>query len=219
MLNLLRQIRFPKGVATQGHVIPAELLGYVSTHEEIIDHANQRARDIIEQAQAQANQIRQRARLETAQSLQHDLSRLRSLAHEHHQELSKAAASICIDICETALEQFINTLPDAEKIATVVHALVHKRLGLQELCIQCHPAQLALVEASLAEVLSDQLMFRHWEVQADEAIKPYELKIKSVKGSEIRVSLDNLLALYKQELRATEPEIQELLDERNSHAG
>ena len=62
-----------------------------------------------------------------------------------------------------------------------------------------------MVKKVLAEVLAEQMNLRKWNVKADEELQPFELKISTANGAEINVSLNNLIAMYKEEIERLEP--------------
>ena len=50
--------------------------------------------------------------------------------------------------------------------------------------------------------LAEQMNLKTWAVTPNERLAPYELMISTPNGAEIRVSLDNILTLYREEIEA-----------------
>lgn len=55
-------------------------------------------------------------------------------------------------------------------------------------------------------------MIRKWEVKTSEDLNPFELRIRATKGSEIQVSIDNIMALYKREIENLQSEVAESIN-------
>jgi vacuolar-type H+-ATPase subunit H len=209
MLNLLRKIRFPADVQIHDHLIPARTLKFAQNHHDIVVYARDEAESIIRAANQEANRIREQARQEIAESMQQDLKSIRRTMRQRVKALADTSARICIDISVAALSEFLNTVPDRIKIEKLVKALLEHSLSNQELVLECTTCQINLVQESLGKVISNQAMLRKWEVQIADDLQPFELRIKAAKGSEIQVSIENLMALYKREIENLQKEIKD----------
>lgn len=217
MLNLLRRVNFPKGLQMQGHVIRGKTIGYVANYDDIIAYANKAAAEILDAAKAEAQAIKDHARAEIAASLRQDIDNIKAIGTKRMDQLSEQSSQICIEICCTAMEHMLEQAPDIFKLEKLIRALLERSLGGHTLHIECNPEQSAMVEQALAGILAEQLMIRKWEVTGSPDIKPFELKIKAAQGSEIQVSLDNILSLFKKEVTMLQHDIAQTLVKKGEH--
>ena len=207
MLNLLRRVRIPSEIQVNGHLIPASTLGFVRDYQDILTYARKEAAAIVRTAKMEADEIREQARQEIANSMQQDLKSIRKTMRHRVKTLADQSARICIDISMATLSEFLNTVPDQVKVEKLVKALLEHSLNNQELILECTTGQLDLVQESLGKIISEQTMLRKWQVNATEDLKPFELRIKAAHGSEIQVSIENLMALYKREIEHLQNEV------------
>lgn len=207
MLNLLRRIAFPAELQASGPVIKARMLNYIRTHDDLIEHANQEAARIIREAQAEAAEIKAAAREEEARAVRGDLHAMRKLTEQKEQQLQQKSSAICTEVCVVVLEQFVAAASDYVKIKTLAEALVVRSHSARELNLRANPGQIELVTTILGEVLAEQMNLRKWNVKPDEDLKEFELKICTTNGAEISVSMDNLIAMYKEEIERLEPSL------------
>ena len=211
MLKLIRRVEFPQGLQTSGPVIKAALLQHVKHHQELIENAQAQASDLLTQAQMESEQIKEETKEQTAQALKNDLMQIKKLTASKEKALHDKAASVCIDICSTVLEELFQNSPESEKIRILVQSLLNRTHHARELKIKTAPDQNLIVEEMIAQVMAQQMNLKKWSVTADKELKPYEIRISTSNGSEIRVSLENLLALYKEEITALGDDIHPLM--------
>lgn len=205
MLKLLRRVHFPEGLQTSGPVIKAATLKHIRNYNDLLEQAEQKAQGILEQAESEAMVLREEGKEQAAREVRGDVRAMQRLTTQKEQALQKASSAICTEVCSVVLEQFVASTPDSIKIKTLVEALITRSHSARELHLRANPEQVELVKQALAEVLADQLNLRKWNVQPDEDLKPFELRISATNGSEINVSLHNLLALYKEEIERIAP--------------
>lgn len=207
MLNLLRRIDFPDNVKIHSAVIRGKTLRFAKDHKDILNFAHGDAHEIIDQAKQDADAIRNNARQELANALQKDVQALGYFTNQRVQGLTQHASNICIDICNTALREFLGELPEPVKINKLVTTLLDRSLNNQNLLLECAEEQLETVQTCLGNIMAQQVSIRHWEVKVSDDLQPFELRIRAAKGSEINVSMDNLIALYEQEINNLQREI------------
>ncbi|HEX4844512.1 MAG TPA: HrpE/YscL family type III secretion apparatus protein [Limnobacter sp.] len=212
MLKTLRRVAFPAELQTSGPVIKAALLNHVSDHQSLMAHADHTAKQIIEQAQTEAAQIRDRVQHDVAQSMHKDLTSLKQLTQQKEAALRQRSSALCTQVCMAVFEQAIQDLPEQKKIQSLVDMLLSTHHHSRMLNIRCHPSQETLVHAEVAQWMAQQMNLRQWSIQTREELQPYEIVISTTNGGEIQVSLDNLLALYNNELEALHNELAPLID-------
>jgi vacuolar-type H+-ATPase subunit H len=217
MLNLLRQIQFPNNVKLHSLVIRRKTLNFARDHGDILAFAQAEAKEIVEQAKRDAEAIRQNARQELARDLQKDVRALGQMAQNRVQTLNNQAKNVCIDICSTALQEFLGELPEALKINKLISTLLERSLGTQNLLLECAEEQLEIVQSCLGELLSQQMAIRHWEVKVADDLEPYQLRIRAAKGSEINISMANLMALYEKEIKNLQRDIEASINTTGEH--
>lgn len=217
MLNLLRKIQFPDNVKIHSLVIRGKTLNFAKDHHDILDFARAEAKEIVAQAKKDAEAIRKNARQELAKDLQKDVQAIGQMAQNRVQTLSSHAANICIDICKEALHEFLGELPEAFRINKLITTLLNRSIGSQNLLLECAEEQLEIVQSCLAEVIAEQVAIRHWEVKVAEDLEPFELRIRAAKGSEINVSMANIMALYEQEIKNLQREIEASINKTGEH--
>lgn len=217
MLNLLRHIDFPDNVKIHSVVIRAKTLRFAKNHHEIIEFAQDDAKQLIAQAQKDAEAIRRNARQELALDMRKDIQAIGNMAQNRISTISRQASHMCIDICNTTLNEFIGELPDAFKINKLVSTLLERSLSSQHLVLECAEEQLDLVQTCLAQVITEQMAIRTWEVQVADDLQPFELRIRAAKGSEINVSMANIMALYEKEIKNLQREIAASIQTTGEH--
>lgn len=186
-------------------MIKSKLIRHVKNYDDLIKRAHEEAKQIIEEAEQQAEQLKASVREMVAQDMQADLSKIRQLCHQSTEDTKKLTVSLCVQICSVVIQEFVDTKASQEKISLLVKALVDKTLQARELTIQAHPQQIDLVNQAIGELISEQFKFKKWNVVANEDIQEFELRIQSREGSEIQVSLTNLIELYRQEIEKLSP--------------
>lgn len=211
MLSLLRRIEFPEQVSTGGPVIKASLLHHVCNHNQLIDHAKAEAGDLLEQAQLEAERIREEVKQQTAHALRDDLSAIKTLTAQQEAALQKKASQLCTNICTTVLEQVLESTPPNQKIRVLIKALLERAHHSRELQIHAHPDQVELVEQEVAAHMAAQLNMKKWVVTGNPDLPVYNIRIATQNGSEIVVSLENMIALYNDEIQAMGGEINHVL--------
>lgn len=212
MFNLLRRIQFPEGLQMHGPIIKGKTLLFAKDHRDILSFAHDEARQIIEQAQRDADEIRHKVREEVANSLQTDVQAIHRTTRQRVQELADTSSRICIEVCTTALHKFLDDVPEKIKVEKLVKSLLDRSLSNQSLTLECAKEQVDTVQSCLGAVLSRKLMIRKWEVKTSEDLNPFELRIRATKGSEIQVSIDNIMALYKREIENLQSEVAESIN-------
>lgn len=205
MLNLIKRVHFPEGLQISGDVVKAALLNHVSTYHDLLNQAHRQAQIILRDANDEAERIKEQSRQLAANSVREDLVSLKKITAWKENNLLDNSSSICTEVCVVVLEKFISTASDFLKIKTLAEALVIRSHNARELNLQANPAQVDLVKKVLAEVLAEQMNLRKCNVKADEELQPFELKISTANGAEINVSLNNLIAMYKEEIERLEP--------------
>lgn len=205
MKKLLRRIEFPEAIQTSGAVIKSELIRHVKHYDDLINRAHEEARQIIEAAEQQAEQLKASVRERVAQNMQADLNKIKQLCHQSTEDIKRLTTSLCVQICSVVIQEFVDAKASEEKISLLVKALVDKTLQARELTIQAHPQQIDLVNQAIGDLISEQFKLKKWNVVANDDIQEFELRIQSREGSEIQVSLTNLIALYRQEIEKLSP--------------
>lgn len=205
MKKLLRRIEFPEAIQTSGAVIKSKLIRHVKNYEDLINRAHEEAQQIIEEAEYQAEQIKASVREMVAHDMQADLKKIKQFSLQSADDTKKLMTSLCVQICSVVIQEFIDAKASEEKISLLVKALVDKTLQARELTIQAHPQQIDLVSQAIGELISEQFKLKKWNVIANEDIQEFELRIQSREGSEILVSLTNLIELYRQEIEKLSP--------------
>jgi type III secretion protein L len=208
MLNLIRRVYFPEGLQTSGPIIKASTLRHIKTYQDILEQAKFDAQNILNEAQAEATQMKEESIQRAADAVRMDLHSMKHITAQKEAALQKASSSICTEVCSIVLERFIESTPDNIKIKTLIEALVSGSHSARELNLQANPDQVELVSEVLAEVLADQLNLRKWNVKPDQDLKTFELRISTTNGSEINVSLENLVAMYKDEIEKLAPTLE-----------
>lgn len=211
MLKNLRRVQFPNDLQTSGPIIPVRLLNHVVNHAEIVAKAEESAAKIRERAEQDARHIRETARERMAASIRRDLDAIKTLTQRKEQSLLTNSSKICIEICKAVFDQMVEEMAPQQKIEILVNNLLKANHHGRELLICCNPSQLDMVESEVARIMADQLNLRNWAVESRENITPFEVMISTSNGAEIRVSLDNLKVLYREEIEALGQELEPLM--------
>lgn len=211
MLNNLRRVHFPGDLQTSGPIIPARLLNHVADHSSILNKAEEAAQKVREQAEKDATQIRETARERMAFSIRSDLNSLKALTQRKEESLLAEASRICVDVCKAVFDQMIEGMSTTQQIQTLVNKLLQANHHGRQLTICCHPSQQKIVDQEVANIMAAQLNLRNWSVRTRDDLPPFEIMISTSNGGEIRVSLENLKALYKEELEVLARELQPLM--------
>lgn len=202
MLNLLRRVSFPVNLQTSGYLIKASLLHHVKNYQDILHEAELEKQKILTQAKLEAKQITDQARLKAIEEVQSDLQKLKESTYKKEEELKKQSTSICLEICQVVLEKFIESATDGAKIRTLIEALLERSHSARTLDLRANPEQVTQVEESLMVVLGEQFNLRKWTIHPDPDLAPFELKISTTNGSEINVSIQNLVHMFQSEIDA-----------------
>jgi vacuolar-type H+-ATPase subunit E/Vma4 len=208
MLSLIRRVPFPQGLQTSGPVIKGSMLKHIQTYHDILRQARLDANVILAKASNEAELIKEESQQKAADEVRTDLHALKEMTAQKESTLLKASSSICTEVCTIVLEQFIESVPDTVKIKTLIDALVARSHSARELNLRANPTQLVLVEETLAQVLAEQLNLRKWKVTPDDSLEKFQLRISTTNGSEINVSLSNLIAMYKEEIEKLAPTLE-----------
>lgn len=211
MLNYLRRVHFPSDLQTSGPIIPAHLLNHVADHAGIIAKAQEAAEKIKEQAEMDARQIRETARERMVISLRRDLDALKKLTSHKEESLINRSSALCVEICQAVFHQMVGDMSTEHKIKTLVHNLLKVDHHGRSLMICCHPSQENPVRDEVARIMAEQMNLKTWQVQSRDDMTPFEIMISTANGAEIRVSLENLQVLYREEIEALGRELQPLL--------
>lgn len=211
MLNTLRRVSFPSGLQTSGPVIKASMLKHVKTHTQLIENGEQVAAELLAQAQEEARKLKETTQAEVAQSLKKDLESIRLGTQLKEKALYERSASLCVNVCTAVFQQVIHELPASEKIRSLVEVLLNTAHHGRVLQLQCHPDQIDTVNREVANSMAKQLNMRQWSVQGSDELQLFEIQISTSNGAEIQVSLDNLLAIYKDEIEALGQELSPLI--------
>lgn len=211
MLKNLRRVHFPSDLQTSGPIIPARLLNHVADHAGIVRKAEETAERIREHAEQEARQIRETARERMAASMRRDLDSLKSLTQRKEENLLLNSSRICVQICTVVFDQMIEEMTTQQRIETLVNNLLKANHHGRSLLICSHPSQVDMVKNEVARVMANQLNLKNWTVQSRDDLAPFEVMISASNGSEIRVSLDNLKVLYREELNALARELEPLI--------
>lgn len=212
MLDSIRVIKFPENIQTNGPLIKAKLLASVHTHEEIVDHAQQQAQGIIENARHEAVLIKEQIKKEVAENLKSDLREIRQLAQHNDKAVRDTAAALCVEVCNAVIRQTLNAIAPEQKITLLVDSLLSRASHTRELTLKAHPNQVQMVEESVAQVVARQINIKKWCVEPDPNTVEFEVRICTENGAEIMVSLENILALYEEEIRVIGQEIRPLMN-------
>ncbi len=207
MLNLLRRVQFPDHLRAAGPVIKASLLRHVSDYQSIVDQARSDADELLAQARAEAKSIRESARQEALNELQTELKAMRSLVTAQAQDYKEKAASVCLEICSTLLENMMGTCDERAKMRVLIESLLERSHSARELNLRAHTEQVQLVQSTLVDVLGGQLNYKKCLVEGDDELQPFELNITTANGAQIIVSIENLLHMYQEEIASLRPEI------------
>lgn len=200
MLNLLRRVRFPSHLNVSQPVIKGNVVHFVERYDQIIDDAHRQAADIIQTAKVEAERILESVRQEVSKSLHDDLQALKNLTHEKDARLRETSMNVCTQVCNLTLERFVAGLSDEDKIRCLLNELLSQIHNARKLHLRCHSSQLELVRTQLADHLAEQFNLSNWGVEADDQLEPFDLKLQANNGSEIRIHLKNVLALYAHEI-------------------
>lgn len=217
MIKLLRTVEFSGDLRTAGPVIKASLIGHVFTYDDLVREGRKKAQDIIDQANLEAETIRRNARDEMAAQMRSDLELIRKSTAQLEQDMMGRAASLCQDICVTVLEKFMDQTTDVFKIKVLVESLLTKTQISRELSLSVHPEQQDLVRSCLADKLAAQFNIRIWSVHPDPDLDLFHLRVMTPNGAEINVSLENLIAVYREELEGVAPLIEPLVTCEGPH--
>lgn len=211
MLNTLRRVSFPPDLQTGGPVIKASMINHVKDHAQLIENGKQVAMKLLSQAQDEAKQLKEGAKAEVLHSLKQDLESIRLSTQCKEEALHKKSASLCVDVCTAVFQQIIHELPAREKIKSLVDALLNTAHHGRVLHLQCHPDQIDTVNREVADAMARQMNMRQWHVEGSHELQLFEIQISTANGAEIHVSLDNLLAIYKNEIEALGQELAPLI--------
>lgn len=211
MLNNLRRVHFPSDLQTSGPIIPARLLNHVADHASIIAKAEKAAEEIREKAEMDARQIRETARERMVISIRRDLDAIKNMTSRKEEILLSRASKICVEICQAVFDQMVGDMNAKQKITTLVHNLLKADHHSRSLVICCHPSQVEPVRDEVARIMAEQMNLKTWQVQSREDMNPFEIMISTANGAEIRVSLENLQVLYREEIEALGRELQPLM--------
>lgn len=211
MLNTLRRVAFPNNLQTSGPVVKARLINHVKSHTQLIENGERVVAQLLAEARQEARQLKEAVQAEAAQSLKKDLESIRYSTQLKEQALFEKSASLCVNVCTAVFQQVIDELPASQKIRSLVEILLSAAHHGRVLQLQCHPDQIDTVKREVANVMAKQLNLRHWSVQGSEKLQLFEIQISTPNGAEIQVSLDNLLAIYKNEIEALDQELLPLI--------
>ncbi|HEX5487291.1 MAG TPA: FliH/SctL family protein [Limnobacter sp.] len=207
MLRLIRRIEFPSQIRISGYCIKAKLLRHARTYQDIVAIAEDDAKLIAKRAREAAEKLQEATRSEVAQSVKGDLHQLRVLTRQKDQVLHKTLANTCSELSAIVLEQFVHSQSDFIKIKSLIEALIKRSHSARALILKVHPNQVCHANQALAQIMAEQLNVRKWEVIPDENLEPYQIRISANNGAEINVSLQNMLALYQEELDRLIPDL------------
>lgn len=217
MLNALRRVSFPADLQTCGAVIKARLIRHVKDHAQLIQDGERVAAELLTQAQHEAKRLKESAKAEVLQSLKQDLESIRLGTQMKEEALHKRSASLCVNVCTAVFQQVIHELPASEKIRSLVEILLNTAHHGRVLNLQCHPDQIDTVNHEVAHAMAKQMNMRQWQVEGSHELQPFEIQISTPNGAEIQVSLDNLLAIYKNEIEALGQELAPLIQLDEEH--
>lgn len=210
MLKSLRRVRFPENLEVSGPVVKAKLISHIKDHDELLEKANESANHILIQAKIEAQQIRESVEKRVVNSFKKDVESIRELTHHKEKKLLQQSAKLCTEVCTTVFQQLIDNLPPEGKIHVLVEKLLATAHHGRTIQLNCHLEQVELVENAVAKVMAQQMNLRQWTVIPSPDLTPYEIVISTPNGAEISVSLENLLAIYKEEIAALSSEIDPL---------
>lgn len=211
MLKSLRRVEFPEDLQTHGPLIKAVLIHHVKCHTEMMDQAKKSAAFLLQQAEQEATQIRTSVQAQVAASLKADVESLRTCTEKKEQALYERSSELCTEVCAAVFQQVVQDLPSREKIRSLVQVLLNTAHHGRSLQLCCHPDQVELVEQEVGKIMAEQMNIRQWNVKDSHELQPFEILISTPNGAEIQVSLDNLLAIYKEEIAALRTELDMLV--------
>lgn len=211
MLNSLRRVRFPDNIEISGPVIKAKLISYVKDHDQLLTKAQESADLILKQAHTEAKLMRESVEKKVVESIKKDIDSIKKLTETKEKKLLERSADLCTEVCSAVFQQLMEKLPANEKIHTLVEKLLETSHHGRVIQLNCHPEQIQLVEQAVAAVMAQQMNLRQWAVTASPDLGLYEIVISTANGAEINVSLENLLAIYKDEIAALSRDIAPLL--------
>lgn len=200
MLRMLRVIQFPKHLHTSANWIKANTVLHVQHYEDLIAQAQREAEDILAEARQEAAVIRGQARQEAAESLRADMNACLDMAREQQNKLRQQIRLMCEQICLAVMDRFIVQTEDQVRIKALVEDLIAQSYNARELHVHCHPKHEESTSRAVAEVLSEKLNFRKFQVHPSNELAEFELKVLASNGSEIRIGLENMLALLSDEV-------------------
>jgi len=200
MYKLLRYVSAPVNMHIASPWIKSEIYGYVRDHDDIIAKAHRQAETILAQAHAEAEEIKCKARGEAVLSFQTDLDALRQFTRQTEQEMLSQSTTVCKSICETVVSQFIDFANQTRKMEILIRELLMQTFGVKELVLECSPGQQELTERVIAQLLSDQFNYRKWKVIPSHHLGEFELRVLSPNGAEVKISLQNVMAIYQAEV-------------------
>lgn len=217
MLKSLRRIDFPPHLQTSGPVIKASLIRHVKDHTDLIAQAKTAADELLESARVEANRLRSNIQTEVAQSLKKDLELIRVGTQQKEKALYERTSELCTEVCNAVFQQVLQNLPAQEKVRALVEILLGTAHHGRVLQLCCHPDQTELVENEVGKVMAEQMNMRQWKVKSSHELQAFEIVISTPNGAEIQVSLDNLLAIYKDEIDALKTELMSVIQMDEEH--
>lgn len=222
MLKSLRRVGFPDNLQTSGSVISAGLIRHVKCHEELMEKAHDSAQEVLNAAKVEAQRIRENIQSEVAESIKNDVAAIKKMTCVKEKALLDRSSALCMEVCTAVFQQVLQDLPAREKIRALVEALLDTAHHGRMLQLCCHPEQLELVRSEVGRVMAEQMNMRQWNVTGSHDLQIFEIVINTPNGAEIHVSLDNLLAIYKDEIDALGEELAPLIqtneeDDANTH--
>lgn len=200
MINLLRTVRFPGHMHTSAPWIKARTISHIGDYDDLIAQGKREAEDIIAKAEEDAAHLRSVARQEAAEAVRSDMFNFLDFAREQQQVLRQQTRLICEQVCLAVLERFITQADDQVRIKVLVEDLIAQSYNARELHVHCHPKHEEPASRAVTEVLADRLNLRRFQVHPDSEMAEYELKVRASNGSEVHISLENVLALLSDEV-------------------
>jgi len=211
MLKSLRRVAFPDDLQTSGSVISASLINHVKYHTELMDKAHESAQEVLNAAKVETQRIRENIQSEVVESIKNDVTAIKTMTHAKEKALINRSSDLCTEVCTAVFQQVLQDLPAREKIRALVEALLDTAHHGRVLQLCCHPDQLELVRSEVGRVMAEQMNMRQWNVTESHDLQIFEIVINTPNGAEIHVSLDNLLAIYKDEIDALGDELAPLI--------
>lgn len=162
-----------------GHltVLPREQASAFCQAGDIIDAAKAQARQITEEAQAEAGTIRLRIRHETAQQLWQEANGLLDEWQAERDEMQDAIVDCARQLVTQALALAFAEKPDEARTEILLRQLGNSLSARQSATLLVHPAQKREVESYL---LAQQNT--HWQLVEDVSLSKDELCLKSRSG-------------------------------------